>query len=372
MNSSMRIAFDSQIFTMQKYGGISRYICSLAQGLSLHSSVDVRVVAPLHINSYLSALPATLVLGQRLPAIPNTAKLLYAANLALSWPPTKYFRPDIVHQTYYLPITYVPKGAGRVVTVYDMIHERFSSIGYLNSRLSIWKKQAILQADHVICISENTRRDLLDIFEIDESKVSAVHLGFERFVAPMSLSNRGREQDGNPYILYVGERSGYKNFSGFLRAFSNSPWLRQNFRVICFGGGSLKANEHRLISELGIPEHQVSQIGGGDDKLAAYYRGAAAFVYPSCYEGFGIPPLEAMSLDCPVICSNTSSIPEVVGAAAEYFDPHDPDSIRSALERALGSPERCRELVTLGRERYTRFTWGRCADATMEMYRSLS
>ena len=95
-------------------------------------------------------------------------------------------------------------------------------------------------------------------------------------------------------------------------------------------------------------------------------------VYPSKYEGFGIPPLEAMSLDCPVICSNTSSIPEVVGDAGEYFDPYDVDSIMSSIERVLQSSVRRAELVLLGRERCKRFSWKRCAQETLAVYRRLA
>ncbi len=367
----MRVAFDSQIFVMQEYGGVSRYFCNLARGLSLHPAVYVKIFAPLHINAYLSALPSKLVFGQNVSIAAKLGKLTHALNLALSRPPTRRFKPDIVHQTYYFPVTCAPKGARRVVTVYDMIHERFSTIFPPNNRLLAWKKRAVLRADHVICISENTRRDLLEICNLRSDKVSVIHLGFDRLVAPMALQKQEPQPGCLPYIFYVGERGGYKNFAGFLRAFGSSPWLRQNFRVICFGGGLLRSDELCLISELGIPQHQVSQIGGGDDRLAAHYRNAAAFVYPSLYEGFGIPPLEAMSLDCPVICSNTSSLPEVAGAAAAYFDPHDTDSMRFALEHTLGSSERCHELVELGRERYTRFTWDRCTDSTMEIYRSL-
>lgn len=367
----MRIAFDSQIFAMQEYGGVSRYFCNLTRGLSSRPAVEAKIFAPLYINSYLSVLPPKLVFGKSVSIAAKQHQLTQALNLALSCPPTRRFSPDIVHHTYYFPWTCAPKGARRVVTVYDMIHERFSTMFAKTNRLSTWKKQAVLRADHVICISESTRRDLLEICNPCSDKVSVIHLGFDRLAEPRNPLNQELQQGCLPYIFYVGERGGYKNFSGFLRAFGSSPWLRQNFRVICFGGGLLRSDELRLISELGMPEHQVSQTGGGDEKLAVHYRNAAAFVYPSYYEGFGIPPLEAMSLDCPVICSNTSSLPEVVGAAAAYFDPHDTDSIRFTLEHTLGSSERCQELIELGRERYTRFTWERCTDSTMERYRSL-
>jgi glycosyltransferase involved in cell wall biosynthesis len=124
--------------------------------------------------------------------------------------------------------------------------------------------------------------------------------------------------------------------------------------------------------ELGIASSQVVQIGGGDDRLAALYCGAAALVYPSMYEGFGIPPLEAMSLGCPVICSNTSSIPEVVGEAGEYFDPVDTESMRDALEKVLQSKSRSEQLVELGHARCRTFSWQRSAQETATVYRRLA
>lgn len=105
--------------------------------------------------------------------------------------------------------------------------------------------------------------------------------------------------------------------------------------------------------------------------LASIYANAAAFVYPSLYEGFGIPPLEAMSLGCPVICGNTSSIPEVVGDAGEYFDPNDTESMRVAIEAVLQSTGRSQELVAKGQAQRSLFSWQRCARETLDVYRSI-
>ena len=126
-----------------------------------------------------------------------------------------------------------------------------------------------------------------------------------------------------------------------------------------------------LIDELGLDLRKIQQIGGGDDVLAYLYQSAEAFIYPSLYEGFGIPPLEAMSLGCPVICSNTSSLPEVVGDAGEYFDPNNMESIRSAIETVMQSQARRDEFVQKGRERCAIFSWARCAEETMTIYRGL-
>ncbi|MEZ0316344.1 MAG: glycosyltransferase family 4 protein, partial [Methylophilaceae bacterium] len=145
-------------------------------------------------------------------------------------------------------------------------------------------------------------------------------------------------------------------------------WLRNNVRLICFGGGRFESKELDLIKVLGLSENHVMQAGGSDAQLAEYYRKATAFVYPSLYEGFGIPPLEAMSLNCPVICSNTSSIPEVVGGAAEYFVPDDIASMRCAIESVLQSEQRRNELIRMGAEQCKDFSWPRCASETLAVY----
>jgi glycosyltransferase involved in cell wall biosynthesis len=249
-----------------------------------------------------------------------------------------------------------------------MIHELFASEYPVDDKTSKLKEIATKRADHIICISENTRRDLLDIFDLPEDKVSVVYLGFDSLVLDTATLEH---KEGKPYLLYVGQRWGYKNFDGFLKAYASSSFLRSHFDVICFGGGTFTAAELSFFVSLGLSNCQVSQVSGSDSKLASIYSNAALFVYPSLYEGFGIPPLEAMSLGCPVACGNNSSIPEVAGNAAEYFDANNPESIRVALEHVLNSSARREQLIKLGNLRCAEFSWQRCANETLGVYRSL-
>ena len=126
-----------------------------------------------------------------------------------------------------------------------------------------------------------------------------------------------------------------------------------------------------MMTQLGLGEDLLQQISGSDADLANLYCAATALVYPSRYEGFGIPLLEAMSLGCPVVCSNSSSIPEVVDNAGEYFAPGDRDSIQDALERVLQSSSRQVELADLGHVRCRHFSWNRCAAETHSVYKKL-
>lgn len=364
----MRIAFDQQIFSWQEYGGISRYICSLAAHLTKIPGIQAKIFAPIHVNSYLACLPADIRSGIKVKTLPKTARIRINSSRLMAIPLIRAFRPDIVHGTYYSDKQYAPKGALRVITAYDMIHEHYPHMFSKNDRTTSFKKKAFARADHIICISESTRRDLLEFFDVPAEKVSVTYLGFDALneinASPDSIRRK-------PYLLYVGQRLEYKNFSGLFNAYARSVWLQNNFRLLCFGGGPFTLAEKEMFTKNGINETDVQQIGGDDSILADCYRNAAAFVYPSLYEGFGIPPLEAMSVGCPVICSNTSSIPEVVGDAGEYFDPVNVDSIRLAVESVMQSSELRANLIAKGHERSKLFTWQKCAVETLATYKSL-
>jgi glycosyltransferase involved in cell wall biosynthesis len=366
----MKIIYDSQIFSSQEFGGISRYFCALAAQLQNFSDTEVRIVAPLHVNRYLKELRNGVVLGKYMQRLPKTGRVIRTLSATLFRPIASLIRPDLVHETYYSANPTCGGNMPRALTVYDMIHERCSDSFLTTDPTAQLKGIAVRRADHIFCISENTRRDLLEIHRLPENRVSVTYLGHDAL--PLTALTASDLVGEAPYLLHVGGRHGYKNFEGLLRAFAASPWLRNNFRIVCFGSGGFSTEEQNLISTLGFTESRVIQLGGGDQRLAALYQNAAAFVYPSKYEGFGIPPLEAMSLDCPVICSNASSIPEVVGEAGEYFDPHDVESIRASLERVLQSSARRQELIALGRVRRELFSWSRCAKETHNVYLRLT
>ena len=353
---------------MQEYGGISRYICSLTNTLPQNRGIEAKIFAPLHINAYLADMPSELAFGHKMPRIPKTGRLRSAISQLLARPMMKYYNPSIVHETYYAAYAYAPTSARRVVTVYDMIHELFAPEFAVHDQTSKLKRIATQRADHVICISESTRKNLLDIFNLSSDKVSVVYLGFDSLDLAATTFER---KERKPYLLYVGQRFGYKNFSGFLRAYASSGFLRNYFEVICFGGSVFTNDELSLFAELGLSQNQVFQVSGSDSKLASYYSNAALFVYPSLYEGFGIPPLEAMSLGCPVACSNNSSIPEVAGNAAEYFNAENTESIREAMEQVVNSSSRREQLISLGKLRCAEFSWQRCASETLAVYSNL-
>lgn len=367
----MKIAYDHQIFGWQQYGGISRYFYELARNIAAFKEAEVTVVSPVYVNSYLHEPSDGLrVIGRRVPAIRRTGRIFRAANQLLAPTLMRKLSPDIVHETYYSRNRCAPSKSRVVLTVFDMIHERYPASFPAWDTTSQEKALAVKRADHIICISEQTRSDLVEILNVNPDDTSVVHLGFsltqgdtERVFEPVA--------NGRPYILYVGSRGGYKNFDGFIRAFASNKRLRNNFDVVAFGGGGFSASELSSFSELGLLSGHVRQVAGDDAQLADLYRGAELFVYPSMYEGFGIPPLEAMSFDCPVACSNTSSIPEVVGDAAFFFDPSDVASIENALVKISESNVLRNSLIRRGRKRIEVFSWKKCAEETVDIYREV-
>lgn len=371
-----RIVYDHQVFGWQKYGGISRYIYELATQLYESNDLDVKILAIAYVNEYLKKCHPDLVVGFPVPHIPRKQLIKLQANFnnEISKILLKNSPPSIIHKTYYYFQNLNIKGSRIVLTVHDMTHEKLSQffkhrdIFKIPDDTSLVKQEAVKQADHIICVSENTKNDLIEILDIEPDKISVIYHGY-------SLnSNENHQLKVNipePYILYVGDRGGYKNFQRLLQAYANFSNLRNNFQIVCFGGGNLSQDERNKIRTLGLSDNNVVHVSGNDVALANFYQNASVFVYPSLYEGFGIPLLEAMALRCPVACSNTSSMPEVVGDAAELFNPYEPESIADALEKTLFSATRAENLVKLGTERIKRFSWETCAEQTKQVYLSL-
>jgi glycosyltransferase involved in cell wall biosynthesis len=271
----------------------------------------------------------------------------------------------ILHLTYY---TRPPakKNLKLVVTVYDMIRELFGQYFPRDNRATHLKRLCCEQADKIIAISNCTKKDLMDLFCVNDKKIAVIYLG-----NPLENVSSAEEKEvtQTPYVLYVGARRGYKNFDRLLQAFARSSLLRNDFSLICFGDWLTPAEQKRL-KDLKL-DHRVHQISGSDSLLASYYKHARAFVFPSLYEGFGIPLLEAMGAGCPVLCSNRGPFPEIVGDAGTYFDPEDVNHMQSILEKALFDDTLLEEMVKRGYQRSSMFSWDRTAGQTLALYRSL-
>lgn len=358
----VRVLLDSEIFGLQTHGGISRYFVALLDHLPRHG-VAARLFAPLTFNQHLRTAGTTGFLGVRAPLpLRNrlTAnlerRLLAAADVAAS----RLTSFDLLHGTYYgrQLRTEVP----RLVTVYDMIPERFPGL-FPRGNPHAGKREACASAALVVAISEQSRRDLLALYPEIRRPIEVIHLA----VDPDFFRARARgEEDGT--VLFVGQRQGYKNFSIFAEAASRLLAERRELRVLCVGGGPLRPEESAPFVARGCAD-RVCHRTASDEDLPSIYRRAVAFVFPSFYEGFGLPILEAFACGCPVVLSYASCFPEVAAEAGEFFDPHDPEALLEALRRVTGDPGRREELRRLGERRLTAFSWNRTAELTAAAYR---
>ena len=364
----IKIGYNYQTFTHQQYGGISRIFSEIAPLIDKSGDFDVKVYAGLYQNKYLSSSSNMTVMGRQVSYPSKGIRFFLTLNPFLAKIALELDKPDIVHETYYSAINTVPKNSKTVITVLDMIHEKFStSTG--DKAFSKVKADAIKRADGIVCISNNTKKDLVEILNIDPDKISVVYLSH---TVDHNLLVDNSPIISDPYILYVGLRGDmYKNFEKLLRAYASSKQLQESFKLVCFGPKLFSKRELDLIQELGISLNNVFYYSGSDSILANFYTYATAFIYPSLYEGFGIPPLEAMFFNCPVICSNASSIPEVVGDAGEYFDPYDIESMCAAIEKVVFSSTLRQDMMSRGKARIKLFSWDKCARETELVYKKV-
>jgi len=366
----MNIIYDFTAFSLQERGGITRYITQLNNFFSKKSKIHSKIVAPIHKNIHLKDTDSNFALNIYLKKYPKYTKtLIEYFNLFYS---NIYFglkSPDILHQTYYSNHNYSinRKKTKLVITIYDLIHEVFyKDFGFEKNHRP--KLNSISQADYIICISEKTKQDLIEYYKVPDNKIKVIYLGTSNLkIKDFNDLNKS----WGPYLLFVGSRKRYKNFYNFLKGYSLSQKLSKDFKIICFGGGNFQPDEKKIFTDLNVKMDKIIQVDGNDDKLAFLYRNASAFIFPSIYEGFGLPILESMSNQCPVISSNHQALVEVGGNAAIYFDPTSPESILTKIEDVVYSESISKTLKIKGLEQTKKFTWEECANKTLEVYNKI-
>ena len=361
----MKILFDHQIFSFQKYGGISRYFYVLASRINKTSN-KVLVDGKYSNNVYIGKLKKNT--KQFLPRFnfPYKNVVLFYLNNIFDSKNLKKGNFDLLHVTYYHPyfLKYL-KGKPYIVTVYDMAHELFSGeVKGLVDKTIKYKRETICGASKIIAISENTKKDLISLYGIPDNKIEVIYLGNPlEGVTPSSVEGLPKK-----YLLFVGNRQGYKNFIFFVKAVSSVLKDDMNIFLVCAGGGKFSREENKLLSELKI-SNQVKQISfKNDNELAYIYKNALVYILPSLYEGFGMTALEAFSMGCPVVASNTSSIPEVCGKAVVYMNPKDGKSISDGISKVLSDNELRNNLINLGYEQVKKFFWNETVNETLKVY----
>lgn len=354
----MKILYDHQVFSWQKYGGISRYFYEIIKRIAL--SNHVYFYQGYNVNKYNLDEVQTYekYFSKKKYEIAHTGRLYNFINMIGLKCFSKINKVDIYHPTYYKD--YNLNNGRMIVTVYDMIHELFSS-EFINDKTSERKRDLLLKADGIISISESTKKDLINIFNIPSEKIKVIYLANS-----LKTEVKNNRLINEPYILYVGNRNGYKNFNDFLIAFSKTK-CKNDFKCVCFGGSRFLNEEITLINKLGL-KNSIIYKSGNDNILANLYKYAALFVYPSKYEGFGLPPLEAMYYETPVLASNTSSIPEIVDNAGVYFNPNSIEDMAEKIDKTLGDENLLNTLKQKGKEREKIFSWDKCAKETLNFY----
>ena len=205
-------------------------------------------------------------------------------------------------------------------------------------------------------------------YSVPESKITVTYLAAE---LSEELSHGSEPVPSRPYLLYVGSRASYKNFDGLLQALSRVVTDRSDI-ALCVVGSALTVEENQKIADFGLTSRIEHYGYASDTLLAKLYRCSLAFVYPSLYEGFGIPPLEAMQCGTPVIACDISSIPEVVGDAGLLFAPGKTNELADILRALVNGATNRAELIAKGRQRARQFTWQKTVDQTVEVYRALA
>ncbi len=361
----MRIFYDGYIFAIQRSGGINRYFRNIMDRLPEDTTAVLTALErrencfPGNRRVRLSCYPEKV---SRLGPLTRIARRCYLNGVE------KLTSADVAHPTYHELLSGRPFKSCKipiVLTVHDMIPEIFSSQLDPSGRGAEAKRAAVAAADAIICVSENTKRDLIRMLDVQEERVSVIPLASELSAEMATGVRRGLDQ---PYVLFVGNRAFYKNFARLLLAMKKVTQSWPELRILVVGS-SFSQTEQEWISALGLEKRiaQVSEIS--DPELAGLYRDSEAFVYPSLYEGFGIPPLEAMACGTVVIAARSSSIPEVVGEDAILFDPYSTEELAVSILslREIGSSRS--EYIRRGRERAMRYSWDRTAERTVDIYR---
>lgn len=353
---------------MQNYGGISRYYANLYEAFNSREDTACRISLLYSENYFVEKINQPQHLKFAKPLFGKSKSRIARWNKrynSLALPLTKC---DIFHPTYYDPYYINKVNQPVVITVHDMIYERMPQFFPDSDKIITHKKQVAERADAIICISESTKIDLLSFLSLDESKVHVVHHGLFN----VSDDENIHLQNGcySNYVLFVGERKTYKNFVNFIKGLKNLLLKDASLQVICAGGGPFTDKERELLRSFKI-SGQCHQVTPDDAQLKQLYRNALAFIFPSIYEGFGLPILESFDAECPVIMSDLEVFHEVGGNAALYFNPESAEDIEDKIATVLGSTEKQSSMKISGKERLNHFSSDLCIDKTVQVYKSL-
>lgn len=351
--------------------GVGTYTYNLIKGIS-------NVYPPEHIflvdytdHSDFNSLNKLILV----PSVKYLPKKSYLWHLYIQFKLRKNnFDLDIIHSPENASLFVKLQNQKKVITVHDIIAYLYSEFGFTGIRYKYLLNKSLNTADKIITDSYNTKKDLINYFGVPEQKINVIYLAAdEKFkvlgsqeIDPILTKYRIL----SPYIFYVGGFMKHKNVPLLLKAFHKLKKEGIPHKLIFTGKNSNKHIQN-VIQKLNLQKHVIFLGYVESEDLPALYNGADLFVYPSLYEGFGLPPLEAMACGCPVVISNTSSLPEVVGDAGVFFDPYNVDDLVRSIYEVLTDSAQKEKLVRKGLDRAKQFSWEKCARETIEVYMSV-
>jgi glycosyltransferase involved in cell wall biosynthesis len=355
----MNIAYDNIVFSLQKAGGISNYWYQLVKMLQNDSDHNVVFYESENNNLFRKKLNLNSLKENILPV-----QLLRYLPFSKNLPPKSIF-----HSSYYRIC--LQKNVVNITTVHDFIYEYYGSMGSLSQIVHCSQKYfSVSRSQGIICISENTKKDLLKFYPfINPDIVKVVYHGVDQEFKPLAnkpfhLSELNQSLKPLKYILYVGNRNSYKNFSKVVEVVALNPDLS----LVVVGGEKFSDEEKVLFLSL---KERIFHFQGIDSAgLNVLYNNAFCLLYPSIYEGFGIPPAEAMKAGCPVISSNVSSIPEVVGDAGLLVNDITVNTLADQVHILRDEVTR-KTVIDKGIKQVEKFSWDRCCEETIRFYEEI-
>lgn len=352
----MKITYDNIIFSLQKAGGISIYWTELIKRL-VQNEKEVSFYESENKNIFRKELH---IKTQKESNV-NLKILRYLPFMK------KLHKKSIFHSSYYR--VSLQKDIVNITTVHDFTYEYFRS--GLAKYIHVWQKGfAIKKSDGIICVSENTKKDLIKFYPmIDESKIKVIYNGvgdeFINLENPKEyLTDEFERLKDKKYILYIGDRSSYKNFDIAIEVLKKL----NNYSLVVVGGQEFSKDE--LENKIDIKDRVFHFRGIGGDKLNTLYNNAFCLLYPSSYEGFGIPISEAMKAGCPVVSTNISSIPEVAGDAGLLVDEIEVENFIDEIKKLEDTKFRS-ELIQKALEQSKKFSWDKCFEETYSFYQEV-